>query len=77
MGLYEFKILSEEEQYTLLSTLEPVATRKDSDYLYELYQIEDFYVEVKLGFQTLTIRTFKTVELLQPYLDEMVLPKLI
>jgi hypothetical protein len=76
MGLYEFKILSEEEQYTLLSTLEPVATRRDCDYLYELYQIEDFYVEVTLGLQTKTIRTFKTVELLQPYLDEMVLPKL-
>jgi hypothetical protein len=77
MGLYEFKILTEQEQYELLSTLEPVATRRDCDYLYELYQIDDFYVEVKLGLQTKTIRTFKTVELLQPYLDEMVLPKLI
>jgi hypothetical protein len=68
MGLYEFKILSEQEQYKLLSTLEPVATRRDCDYLYELYQIEDFYIEVKLGAQTKKIRTFKTVELLQPYL---------
>jgi hypothetical protein len=42
MGLYEFKILSEQEQYSLLSTLEPVATRRDSDYLYEYIRLMTF-----------------------------------
>jgi hypothetical protein len=73
--LYEFKILSVQGQHTLLSSLEPVATRSESDYLYELYQIEDFYGEVKLGFQSKIIRTFKTMELLQPYLEDIIFPK--
>jgi hypothetical protein len=44
--------------------------------VYSVRQIDDFYVEAKLGLQTKALRTFKTGDLLQPYLDAMVIPKL-
>ena len=47
--------------------------------LYELYQLNDFYIELRgpqdsIGYNN--IRTFKTTDLLEPYLDQIKLPEL-
>jgi hypothetical protein len=77
MTLYQFKLLNADEQYLMLSSLNAIATRSYTECLFELYQHEDFYIEVKVNYMQKTIRTFKTTDLLEPYLTEMVLPKLI
>lgn len=46
MTLYQFNALDEGEQIELIWTLQAIASRQEGDLQVELYQVEDFYIEV-------------------------------
>jgi len=52
----------------------PVANRNDRAYLYQLIQVDAFYIEViySLRFKTIQyITAFDNTDFLEPYLEEM------
>jgi hypothetical protein len=79
MTLYEFNLLEEKDKLVELATKDKLAERNEHVHEYELYQIEDFYIELKIHTATKehTIRTFKTTRLLEQYLDAIPLPDFI
>ena len=79
MTLYQFNMLDEMEQMEAIWDAVKLGERKDDTYHYNLYQIDAFYVEEKIhiahnvrqGF-----KSFKTMDLLGPYLDMIEMPKI-
>ena len=75
MGIYEFNILELEQQKELvLKDAIFLTNRLESNMGLSLYRLFDFYTEVHLNNDTNEIekiRTFKSIEPLQPYLDEI------
>ena len=75
MTLYEFKLLGEEEQPQGVWDLgEHLATRMTGAYKILLWQIGDLYIELFYNYvdsKIEKIRTFRTTELLTPYLDQI------
>lgn len=75
MTMYEFNLLSEDEKVDLLyheGTY--LAKRKKHNLTLVLYQLEDFYVEVhynKYRYLINDIRYFHSLELLNPYLEQI------
>jgi hypothetical protein len=66
-------VLEEAEQLTVLKDYEIIAWLEDKRCKYYLYQINNFYVEVKTvnGKYHLGIKTFATTTLLKPYLEQI------
>jgi hypothetical protein len=49
-----------------------IGKRSDGEFEIECRQVNDFYVEYKIsGHQYMDMRSFKSPDLLQPYLDQM------
>jgi hypothetical protein len=75
MGIYEFNILELEQQKELVwKDAIFLTNRLESNVGLSLYKIFDFYTEVHLNNDTNKIekiRTFKSIEQLDPYLDEI------
>jgi hypothetical protein len=75
MGIYEFNILELEQQKELvLKDAIFLTNRLESNMGLSLYKLFDFYAEVHLNNDTNEIekiRTFKSIEQLDPYLDEI------
>jgi hypothetical protein len=80
MGIYEFNILELEQQKKLVWTDAIFLTNRiELNFGLSLYKLFDFYTEVHLNNDTNEIekiRTFKSIEALQPYLDEIDLSQL-
>jgi hypothetical protein len=79
MRIYDFKAMSIHKQYKVLSELGIyLVDRIAGGYKFILYQIDTFYVEVKynsLADEVMTIKTFLNTKLLDPYLNQIQLPK--
>ena len=80
MTLYEFNALDEAEQMEAIwyKSVE-LGKRKDETYEYTLYQIGSFYVEMQYHIEWKIIRdikSFATTRLLEPYLGNIVIPKI-
>ena len=74
MTLYEFNYLDEQEQIEAIWDAVEIGKRKDDVYEYNLYQIGSFYAELKYNIERKFIRSiksFKTTDLLTPYLDDI------
>ena len=74
MTLYQFNLLDEMEQMEAIWEAVKLVERSDDTFHYNLYQIDDFYVEEKIHIAydaRHAFRSFKTTELLKPYLDQM------
>ena len=75
MNITKYNALEEYEQYEILFDCGVLLLdRCDEKHSYLLYQIEDFYVEIRhqLNADAITgLRTFKSTNLLQPFLDTM------
>lgn len=80
MGIYEFNLLELDQQKKLVWKDGIFLTnRKEQSLGLSLYRLFDFYAEVHLNNDTSEIekiRTFKSVEQLDPYLDEIDLTEL-
>ena len=80
MTFYQFKILSEYKQYeTLKQKGVVIAERISTAYKFFLYQVDNFYVELKYNlFETKieTIKCFFDTKDLDPYLPDISLPDL-
>jgi hypothetical protein len=75
---YQFKALDENEQYeTLWDNGIFITHRKEAGYTFALYQINAFYVELKYDAgmnKILGVRSFISVNQLEPYLKYIELP---
>lgn len=75
MTLYQFSLLDEIEQAEMLWEKGVfLMTIDDLEHNYILYQLEAFYIEVKYHKQLNVIqslKTFKTTDLLTPYLHQI------
>ena len=78
MTLYEFNTLDEMEQIeTVWNKAVRLAERKTGEQLFELYQVDSFYVELggpldSIGYNHILVA--ETTDLLAPYLDQIQLP---
>jgi hypothetical protein len=81
LGIYEFQMLSENEQAShLWECGEYLVTRIEAENKINLYALKDYYVEVTYQGQINKItglRIFKTLRLLEPYLDQLDLNELL
>ena len=71
MTLYEFNLLSENEQAMAVWQGEYITSREDRDYTIMLYKVSDFYVEVyynKGGNDIVRFNPFKARRRLELYL---------
>ena len=79
MTFYQFKALSEYKQYELVRNKGVIiADRISTAYKFLLYQIDNFYVELKLNlFETKieAIKCFFDLKGLDPYLGDISLPE--
>ena len=79
MTLYQFNALDEGEQMEAIwKYAVHLAKREDDIHSYELLQIDNFYIELKhhKEFDSLRgLRTFTTTTPLEPYLDQIEIPK--
>jgi hypothetical protein len=72
MTLYQFNNADEIEQIEAFWNGIQVGERGKGDFKIECRQIDDFYVEYKiLGGHYIDMRSFKSPDLLEPYLDQM------
>lgn len=75
IGLYEFNILDENEKaQTIWDNGTFLTNKSDEEKAVNLYALGDFYVEVwydKPHNRITQIRSFKTVNNLSPYLDDI------
>ncbi|MBL7710698.1 MAG: hypothetical protein JNJ86_16630 [Chitinophagaceae bacterium] len=77
MTLYQFNMLDEAEQLEAIwDKSTKLDEREDSDFLYILYQIDNFYIEEKIRKEGNIRHAFKSftstsASLLQPYLDQI------
>jgi hypothetical protein len=81
MNLYEFEMLTDNEQVDLLYK-EGVylGKRKVGEYSVVLYQVDNFYIEIlykKYRYYISRIRCFTSVKLLDPYLSQIDIVELI
>jgi hypothetical protein len=76
MKLYEFQSLTRENQVEALWHLGvSVSEREDEKYLYVLYSLDSFYVELKYcGDMLIHIGGFKNTEALDPYISTIAIP---
>lgn len=81
MTLFDFRLLTDNEQINLLYTNGVyVGKRRVKGQVVVLYQLEDFYVEIyykKYRHHVSCIHIFLTTALLQPYLDQVNIDDLI
>ena len=81
MTLYQFKLLSETEQASLVWDEGVfIANRENQQHNYLLYQLHSFYVEVQYERDKNIISAFKSfssTEPLAPYLETIILDDLI
>ena len=81
MTLQQYKALKPDEQTSFLCKAGvSIAERKVGPYLIVLFQVEGFYVEVfydKYSYQMLKLVSFYNTTLLEPYLAEIDLKKLL
>jgi hypothetical protein len=79
MTLNEFNLMDEMEQIeTVWNKGVRLAERKTEEQLFELYQIDGFYVELggpldAIGYNHILVA--ETTDLLTPYLDQIQLPE--
>lgn len=77
MTLYQFNLLDEAEQLEAIwDKSTKLGEREDAEYLYMLYQIDNFYIEEKIRKEGSIRHAFKSftstsASLLQPYLDQI------
>jgi len=77
MTLYQFNMLDEAEQLEAIwDKSTKLAEREDAEFLYILYQIDNFYIEEKVLKEGNIRHAFKSfastsASLLQPYLDKI------
>jgi hypothetical protein len=78
MTLYEFQELPRRKQIeTLWDFGIEVDERESHPYLYVLYNLYSFYVELKyLGESLITIYAFNHTDPLDPYLNNIVIPSI-
>ena len=80
MGIYEFNVLTIDEQQAILWNEATFLTNlKQEKFGLSLYRLFDFYAEVHLNNRTNKIekvRTFKSLKALEPYLDNIDLEQL-
>lgn len=80
MTLFQFKLLDEIEQFETAWNSPLLATIEDNDFTYDLHQIDSFFVEVKYRKPNRTvsgIKSFKNPDLLQPYLRQIDINKVL
>lgn len=76
---YQFRTLDELEQWQVVWDMQPMLSRQDGENLFDLYQVDAFYVEarymmpdnIKEG-----VRCFTTTTLIEPYLNQVDISKL-
>ena len=75
MNLYEFELLSDNEQIDLLyADGVYLGKRKAGEYSVVLYQLDNFYVEIlykRYRYYISRIRCFTSTNLLEPYLVQI------
>ncbi|HMK05517.1 MAG TPA: hypothetical protein VK489_15055 [Ferruginibacter sp.] len=74
MTLKEFRSLSKDEQYILLwEKAMLIADRENHEYKYILYQLDSFYIELRLSKHDFTelLVTFSRDRRLNPYLENI------
>jgi len=74
MTLQEFRSLNKDEQYILLwERAALVADRENYEYKYILYQLDSFYIELRLSKHNFTemLVSFSRDRRLQPYLENI------
>lgn len=80
MEIYEFNMMDDLDKWdTLWQEGVFLMTRKKGDIKLNLYQLGEFYVEVRydaLNNVIERLRTFKTLALLEDYLDEIKIPEI-
>lgn len=80
MTLYEYRLLSETEQYNVLwGNGVHISERHDGRFGYVLYQVFSFYVELKYDGEINKIadrKVFSTDRHLEPYLNKIDITKL-
>ena len=76
MILYEFQALPRDKQIEALWDLGiAISEREDESYLYVLYSLHSFYVELKYyGDFLIKINGFKHTEPLEPYINAITIP---
>ncbi len=81
MNLYEFNLLSEVEKLDKISRYATeVATRNDSFYRFDLYQLDCFYVEIKTSLHNgycESNRSFSAEKLPDSYLEQIDISELV
>ena len=76
MGLYEFNLLQQNKWSLFIVKLFFLTNRIEKPFGLSLYRLFDFFVEVSLNNEIERVRTFKSIEPLAPYLDELDLDRL-
>lgn len=75
IDLYKFQLLDQEDQINLLYTQGTfVGKQKNDNRISVLYQLDSFYVEItykKYRYYIVSLRSFSTVELINPYLADI------
>ena len=74
MNLFQFKLLNETEQIETAWNSPLLATIEDNDFIYDLHQMDSFFVEVKYRKPNRAVsglKTFRNRDLLKPYLDKV------
>lgn len=78
MTLYEFNLLPQPEQYSILWKVgEFLTNRSEENVTYALYQVTGFYVELEYHQdenKLLKMKTFSSTTPLEPYLQQIPLP---
>ncbi len=74
MSLYEFKLLPEATQWEMLNLAVFLLQRHDSQFSYELFQLEGFYVEITIDILVgtrISMKSFNSINQLEPYLNQI------
>jgi hypothetical protein len=72
MNFHRFNNMDEMEQLEAFWNGVYIGERSDGEFKIECRQVEDFYVEYKMiGGHYIDMRSFKSPDMLQPYLDQM------
>jgi hypothetical protein len=80
MTLYEFNLLSENDQAEVVWSGSHIGERTENEYEILLYQVDGFYVEVfyhKEQNQIVRFRSFSSLNQLNPYLEQIDLKRIL
>lgn len=81
MTMYEFRILSEQEQLDIIYSMGVyIGKRKAKELVSVLYQVESFYVELfyrKYRYHITHSRCSSSIAIAEPYLDQIDLGQLV